>query len=180
MTTASEPLRAARLWEGLPEAVRLEAATAFWEDAQAAAEQAEVVGLVARRINFRPRSVMTLPLERKARLLARMGELSERVAARLLVAYHLGRQRPMMKAFLDALGIPHEDGLIADTIEPPAAGALAAASEGLAAAFPLEAVRLYFSTLLVQDPDTWGGLREVLSRLDAAAPGADRPAGSAG
>jgi hypothetical protein len=175
MPTSSEPLRAARLWKGLPEAVRLEAATAFWEDEQAAPEQAEVVGLIARQINFRPRSVMGLPVQRRARLLARMGQLSEHVAARLLVAYHLGRQRPMMKAFLDALGIPHDDGVIAETMSPPAAGALAAAARDLAAAFPAEAVRLYFSTLLVQDPETWGGLRDVLPRLEAAGPDAERP-----
>ena len=175
MQTSEEPLRAARLWKGLSEAVRLEAAMAFWEDERAAAEQAEVVGLVARRINFRPRSVMALPVERRARLLARLGQVSEQVAVRLLVAYHLGRQRPMMKAFLDTLGIPHDDGVIAETMAPPAAGALAAAARDLAAAFPAEAVRLYFSTLLVQDPETWGGLRDVLSRLETAGQDAGRP-----
>jgi hypothetical protein len=180
MATTNEPLRAAKVWKGLPEAIRLEAAAAFWEDAQAVAEQAEVVGLIARRINFRPRSVMALPAERKARLLARMGLLSESVAARLLVAYHLGRQRPMMKAFLDALGIPHDDGVIADTIAPPSAEALSAASRSLAAAFPVEAVRLYFSTLLVQDPETWGALRDVLAQLAVDGPDVERPAGAAG
>ena len=46
--------------------------------------------------------------------------VSELVAARLLVAYHLEQQRPMMASFLDALGIKHEDGLIADEeLAPP-------------------------------------------------------------
>ncbi len=43
-----------------------------------------------------------------------LGNVSEMIAARLLVAYHLTHQRPMMASFLDALGIAHEDGLIAD------------------------------------------------------------------
>ena len=40
------------------------------------------------------------------------GELSDTVAARALVNYHLERQRPMMAAFLDLLAIPHDNGLI--------------------------------------------------------------------
>ena len=36
------------------------------------------------------------------------------VAARALVNYHLERQRPMMGAFLDSLGITHENGLISE------------------------------------------------------------------
>ena len=40
--------------------------------------------------------------------------MSDLLAARLLIAYHLEHQRPMMGAFLDLLGIAHEDGLIKD------------------------------------------------------------------
>ena len=91
-----------------------------------------------------------------------MPGLSELLAARLLVAYHLQHQRPMMAAFLDALGIQHEDGLIADEeIEPPGPDRLKQAAETLAAAFPPEDVSLYFSTLVWQDPDTWGTLAEI-------------------
>ena len=61
-----------------------------------------------------------MPLEKKTRHLVALPAVSEAVAARLLVAYHLAHQRPMMGRFLDALGIAHEDGLIADeTVTPP-------------------------------------------------------------
>lgn len=155
----------AQLWKDMSEAQRMAAATAFWSDEHSLAEQAEVVGLIARKINFRPKSVLAMPVERKAQQLARLGRLSDLVAARLLVTYHLAHQRPMMGAFLDALGIAHEDGLINEEhVEKPSAEALAAAAEGIAAAYPSEDVRLYFLTLLLQDPDTWGGLEAFVGQ----------------
>jgi hypothetical protein len=66
----------------------------------------------------------------------------------------------MMGAFLDALGIKHENGLIEeDSPKAPAPDTLAAAADHLAATFPRADVGRYFWTLLWQDPDTWGGLQ---------------------
>jgi hypothetical protein len=154
--------RPARLWKGLSEERRLAAASAFWSDEQGVAEQAEMIGVIARQINFRPKSVLSLPLERKARLLARSAQVSDLVAARALVSYHLAHQRPMMKAFLDALGLPHEDGLLNNDIQPPDAEKLQQAGRHLFETFPADDVRLYFTTLLLQDPETWSGLEQVL------------------
>ena len=65
----------------------------------------------------------------------------------------------MMRAFLDALGITHEDGLIADDqIAKPDLEKLKAAAAELASKFPPADVALYFGTLVSQDPDTWAGL----------------------
>ena len=107
---------------------RVAAAAAFWRDEQAALEQAEAVALIARQIKFRPKSVLALPVEKKARHLAGMAQVSDLLAARLLMAYHLEHQRPMMGAFLDALGIKHEEGLI--TEESPTAPEAGAARHG--------------------------------------------------
>ena len=65
-------------------------------------------------MKFRTKSVIALPLERKAKYLATLPNMSDTIAARALVNYHLERQRPMMGAFLDALGIAHENGLISE------------------------------------------------------------------
>jgi hypothetical protein len=76
--------------------------------------------------------------------------------------YHLLQQRPMMAAFLDALGVKHEDGLIADEeMTAPAPEKLQAAVKAVASAFPAEDVSAYLSTLFWQDPDTWGALAEM-------------------
>jgi hypothetical protein len=160
MSSAADEIRPARLWRSMPLEQRGSAAAAFWTDEQAAIEQAEAVALIARQIKFRPKSVLALPVERKAKHLAGLASVSDLLAARLLVSYHLEHQRPMMGAFLDLLGIAHEDGLIKDeSPTPPDAATLDSAARGLAEQFPRGDVARYFWTLLWQDPETWGGLR---------------------
>ncbi len=155
--------RPSQLWKPLTAEQKLQAAQAFWEDENAAAEQAEAIAVIAQRIKFRVKSVVTMATEKKARQLAALPAVSEMVAARLLVSYHLAHQRPMMGGFLDALGIKHEDGMIADEeMKPPSAEALKAAAKTLAESHPQEEVTLYLSTLMWQDPETWGALSESL------------------
>jgi hypothetical protein len=155
----SDDMRPARLWRTLPPDARQAAATAFWSDDQAGLEQAEGVALIAQQIKFRPKSVLALSVEKKAKHLAALGQVSDLLAARLLVSYHLHHQRPMMARFLDLLGITHEDGLITDeTPTAPPPDKLDDAAKTLAAEFPAADVSRYFWTLLWQDPDTWGGL----------------------
>ena len=157
----SEAMRPARLWRSLPSELRVAAAEAFWADEQAALEQAEGVALIARQIKFRPKSVLALPVEKKAKHLAGMTGISDLLAARLLVAYHLQHQRPMMARFLDELGIAHNEGLISDESPPaPDAEKIEKAAQALAAAYPKADVATYFWTLLWQDPETWGALKD--------------------
>ena len=153
-------MRPGNLWRSLPPDARTSAAAAFWRDEQTQLEQAEAIALIARQIKFRPKSVTTLPVEKKAKHLAGMAGVSDLLAARLLIAYHLDQQRPMMAAFLDALGIKHEDGLITEeSPSAPDAAKLDAAVKSLAGSFPKSDVARYFWTLLWQDPETWGGLQ---------------------
>ena len=100
--------RPSQLWKQLSPERKQQSAEAFWSDNNATVEHAEAIVTIAQRIKFRPKSVIALPVEKKARHLVAVGAISELVAARLLVAYHLAHQRPMMGAFLDALGIAHE------------------------------------------------------------------------
>jgi hypothetical protein len=167
MPEASIP-RPSQLWKQLSAERKAQAADAFWRDENAAMEQAEAVATIAQRLKFRPKSAMALPAEKKTRYLLSMPAVPEVVAARLLVVYHLEHQRAMMGAFLDALGIKHENGLIVvEGIDPPDAGALKAAAATLARSYPAEDVSLYLSTLLWQDPDTWGGLFKAPEVLTA-------------
>jgi hypothetical protein len=156
------PVQPARLWKQMPEAKRLLAAEAFWKEREGVEQQLEAMTLIARQLKARPKFVQGLPLERKARYLVTFPHMPDALAARLLVSYHLAQQRPMLKAFLDALGIAHEEGLITSDPEGPiTAERLAAAADALDAAFPPEDVTLYLGTLLSQDPDTWGALSDV-------------------
>lgn len=143
----------------MPAERRFAAAEAFWQDENGAEQQVEAIVAIAQKLKFRPRSVQTQPLERKSRQLAHMHDVSETIATRALIAYHLTAERAMMGAFLDALGIAHEEGLItAEETPAPPAEKTAAAAQLLAEKFPKDRVALYLNTLLTQDPDTWNTL----------------------
>ena len=154
--------RPSQLWKQLNADKKRQAADAFWHDEHAANEQAEAVNLIAQRIKFRLKSVIALPVEKKTQYLLSVPAVSEMIAARMLVAYHLRHQRAMMGAFLDALGIKHEEGIIAEEeVAPPTADALTQAARTIASSYPAEDVSLYLSTLVWQDHDTWGALADL-------------------
>jgi hypothetical protein len=159
-----EQFRPSKLWKQMPPDRRIEAARAFWEDEQSADQQAEAVIALAQRLKFRPKSAATLPLEKRTRYLAALPSVSEVIAARLLVAYHLATKRPMMGRFLDALGIAHENGLITEEeVAKPDRERLQEAAKTLRQEYPEQDVDLYLATLVGQDPDTWGELQDLAS-----------------
>jgi hypothetical protein len=138
-------------------------AESFWGDEQSSEQQAEAIAAIAARMKFRTKSVLALSREKRTKYLATLPTISDSIVARALVAYHLEHQRPMMSAFLDSLGISHDNGLIADDSAPKAdAAALRTAAAELATKYPAEDASLYFATLVSQDPDTWGELAQSL------------------
>jgi hypothetical protein len=151
----------------MPADKRVTAAAAFWRDTDSpeiAAQHAEAVGMLARRLNFRVRSLQALPVERRARHLAQVSDVSDAVATRALIAYHFEAQRPLMAAFLDALGIAHENGLITgEDVSAPAPDVLATAVQTIRASFPSDDVELYLRTLATLDGDTWTHLDGLLT-----------------
>jgi hypothetical protein len=168
MADLAELPRPSQLWKQMSPEQKQQAAEAFWSDDNAGMEQAEAIGYIAQRIKFRPKSVYALPVEKKARHLLAMPGVSEIIAARLLVVYHLAQQRPMMGSFLDALGIAHEEGLIADEdMPPPSEEKLRHAATAIAATYPADDVALYLTTLVWQDFDTWGALADAPERKSA-------------
>ena len=151
--------RPSRIWKRMRPELRQQAAEVFWTDEQAAEQQIEAVGAIAGHMKFRAKSVIGLPLDRKAKYLASLPVMPDTIAARALVSYHLDRQRAMMGAFLDSLGITHEEGLISEeTVPKLEAEKIRTAAADLATKYPPEDVALYFSTLVSQDPETWGEL----------------------
>jgi hypothetical protein len=153
-----------RLWKRMTFDQRLAAARAFWNDEQAADDHVQAVLLIAQQKKFRPKTVLSLELERKARHLASVVSLSDGLAARILVVYHIAEQRPMMSAFLDALDIRHDNGVIEDDVAAPAPEKIGSAAAALAERFPPDSVSLYLNTLFSQDPETWGALGDVPQR----------------
>ena len=149
------PFHPARLWKQLPEAEKLRAADAFWRDPEGLQQQEEAMVLLVQNLKARPRYIQGLPVERKAQHLARYPGMPDLLAARLLVSYHLAHQRPMMGAFLDAVGIAHENGLITADLDGALSAERVAAGVSALAAYPPAGVQLYLATLLAQDPESW-------------------------
>lgn len=162
------PVRPSKLWKDLPPDTRLAAAEAFWRDDRGPdatdPQKIEAVIALAKRLNFRARSIQAQSVDRRSHQLAHLPDVSDAVAARALIAYHLAAKRPLMRAFLDALAIAHEDGIItAEEVAPPDVARLTTAIEALRQAFPAEDVSLYLATLSAVDGDTWAGIDAALA-----------------
>jgi len=163
MSDLSSSPQPAQLWKQMTETQKLRAAEAFWREPDGVEQQVEAMALLAQKLKARPRYIQGLPIEKRARHLAHFPGMPDLLAARILVSYHLGHQRPMMSAFLDAIGITHDNGLITeDPQEPITPEQVQAGRAALEATYPAEDIQLYFATLLAQDPETWGALRSAI------------------
>lgn len=157
---------AARLWKSLDREARERAAEAFWErppeDAAATAAR-EIVAL----LKIRPQAFARLEPQARVRALARLAQPPETVADALLVALHLAERRTLLGAFLDQLGVPHEEGLIEEDVEidPVDAPRARAALAGLREAWEPAAIRLYWNALWLQDRERWAGLAEIADEI---------------
>jgi hypothetical protein len=159
-------LSATRLWKSLPADERMAASTAFF--AEPPPELAgTALGVLARARHMRPQAARALPPEAQARILATVLDPGEPLAQGLLVSLHLGHRRPLLGAFLDALGLPHEDGVLKDEAdaEGPVTVEKAMAAVAAVGAFPAAQVRTYLNTLWLQDPERWGAVEEVAEAI---------------
>jgi len=157
---------ALRLWKSLARDERELAARAFWEqppEEVAASAAHEIVKL----LKMRPNSFHKISPESRVRALAGLAQPPEAVAEALLVAFHLEARRPLLVAFLDALGIPHEEGLIGEEveIEPVTAERARAALALLRSAHGTDAIRVYWNALWLQDRERWDGLAAVADEI---------------
>jgi hypothetical protein len=152
---------ATRLWKRLTREERAAAAThLFAESAPELLGTALAAIIKARKL--RPQVARALPHAEQASMLAGVLEPGEGLAASLLVALHLGERRPLLRAFLDAQGLPHEDGILKDDEDAPVDPAkLREAVARLYAEQPREQVTLYLNTLWLQDVERWGSLADL-------------------
>lgn len=156
-----------KLWKALTPDERAAAITAAMADDQNGWVKATTRAAVAGAIKFRPQTVATWPKQKLVTEAARVPIEDVQLLSAFLVDLHLGTRRPMMAAFLDAVGVKHDDGRIDTEASGPIAVTperLNAAADDLAGRYPLDEVVTYFLTLLLQDPETWGG---TISWLEA-------------
>ena len=151
------------VWELMTEDEQQAAAAALWESADRDT-RAVLEMTLAKDLKFRPQSIRKLPSER---VVSRLVRLAEDVPENLLFQYifhlHMSDRRELLATFLDAAGIPHEDGVLdlPEDYEGPDAANVERAARELVAAEGHEAV-VYLATLKVADRDFWSALDAVL------------------
>jgi len=150
---------ATRLWKNLPPEERLAAATAFFAEPPPELASAALGALVKAR-HLRPQAARSLAPDARARILATVLDPGEPLCQGLLVSLHLGHRRALLGAFLDALSLPHEDGVLKEEADAaaPVTPESAKAAVSTLASFPAGEVRTYLNTLWLQDPERWGAL----------------------
>jgi hypothetical protein len=169
---------ATRLWKRLGPHERLDAATQFWKEPPAEAAAGALAAIVRVR-RMRPQAARALSPEQKASALAQLFDPGETVASALVVCLHLGARRPMLSAFLDLLGIPHEDGVLkeeAAQVPAPDEERARTAVKGLAERFPANEIETYLNALWLQDENHWRALVVASECLatEAKVPSQDR------
>ena len=162
------------VWELMDDDEKKAAAVAFWNEADRESRSAIEVAL-AQDLKFRPQSVRQLSAEKVAGRLVRLADaLPETVLFQYLFHLHMGDRRPLMVEYLDAVGLPHDDGALdlAEDFEGPDQEKVEAAARDLVKAKEHEAL-VYLGTLIVADTDFWKGLEPVLKEhtADGAAVG---------
>jgi hypothetical protein len=154
-----------QLWASLEPEVRLAAARSLYShDWGEAPTRREADFAIMQGMRFRESAVRQLPVDRRAQYVARSIRPTDSLAGSMLLALHLEQRRAMLSAFLDALKIPHADGLIDENhdMKPPSTPSLAKAVKALSERFPADEVELYLATLYVLDRVTWAELGPLL------------------
>jgi hypothetical protein len=158
------------LWKALTHEERAAAVTAALADDENGWVRTTTRGAVAGALKFRPQTVATWPRQKLVAEAARLPLDDASLLSAYLVDLHLGTRRPMMRAFLDSLGVANDDGRIDSATSGPievSPERLRAAADDLVGRYPADEVVTYFLTLLLQDPETWGGAIAWLESLGA-------------
>ena len=156
------------VWELMDDDEKKAAAVAFWNEADRESRAALEVAL-AQDLKFRPQSVRQLSAERVAGRLVRLADsLPETVLFQYLFHLHMSDRRPLMVEYLDAIGLPHDNGALdlPDDFEGPDQEKVEATARDLIKAREHEAL-LYLGTLIVADTDFWKGLEPLFKEYSA-------------
>ena len=149
-----------RLWKALTPDEKSQAITACLADDENGWVKTTTRNAVAAALRFRPQTVATWPRAKLVSEAVRLPLDDAQLLSGYIVDLHLGHRRPMMGAFLDALGIANDDGRIDSEkteVSEQDAAKIARAADALVATYPRDEVVTYFLTLLMQDSAVWGG-----------------------
>ena len=112
-------------------------------------------GEVARLMKFRPHAIKKLPMAQRAKRARTLLERTSNaeLAYEIFGSYLMKTQKELVTDFLDATGVPHEDGMIQSVAEArPAADKIAGAIAQLDEKYEPSDVTLYLSMCAEQWP----------------------------
>jgi hypothetical protein len=122
------------------------------------------LGAVAQAKKVRPVFLERQP--RKDRHVAMLSTLTrpsmELAGATLLRGWLVKRHVQLLKDFLDALGVPHQDGVVEDLPESMDDAKLRAAVETVLAKHPREVVTVYLHAFYEMNEARWSNLKSLL------------------
>lgn len=159
MPTPSSPYRA------LPSARRIQLVTHAIK-AQRESRMLYIQRMVARGGGFRAVTLQTWPPERLAREVVRLNAESAQDELELLQLLYVDLEPAIQTTFLDAAGVQHENGKIAEELEPPYADADAVRRGAVAVrdAHGDDGMH-YLRTIARYGQDAWPGIDDVLAEL---------------
>ena len=155
------------VWDLMTDEEKKLAAAALWLNADRESRMA-VEMVLAKDMKFRPQSVKKLSAERVAPRLARLAsELPETAFFQFLFHLHMAERRDLMVEYLDAVDLPHKEGVLdlPDDAEAPTADATTGPARELLAKHGRDAL-IYLGTLAVADAEFWDGMLPVLEEWD--------------
>ena len=165
LAKSSEEITLPRLWRALTPSEREAALQSLTDDQETRPQLIQFAMSLPRFRAFRPKAVARLTDAELVSAVASSTQLSPEFVRTALVAMHLPGRAPMLGAFLEALGIPHEGGLITEgstVAVPEGSDRMEGAIATLAKEFPRREVTIYLLSLVAMDPVTWKPLAAVL------------------
>ena len=156
------------IWSLMNDDEKKAAAVSFWNGADRESRAGLEVAL-AQDLKFRPQSVRQLSAEKVSGRLVRLAEVvPETVLFQYLFHLHMDGRRPLMVEYLDAVGLPHNDGAleIPEEFEGPDGDKVENAARELVKAHGHQAL-VYLGTLAVADAEFWQALEPVLKAYSA-------------
>ncbi|MCA0377410.1 MAG: hypothetical protein LCH84_17335 [Gemmatimonadetes bacterium] len=120
--------------------------------------------IAARGGGFRAATLLTWPAEKLAKEALRLGALNATDELELLQMLYVDLEPTYQIAFLDAAGVPHENGVMSEDLTAPFAPEerVRAAATALLASHR-DAARHYLQTLVTYNLQGWPGLDAVVS-----------------
>ena len=156
-----------RIWELMGDERRQAAAKAFWENSEQKGAHRQVEQLLAQRLHARPVFVKRLTTEKKAAYVARDMVTMPYLWEAAMISYHFAAHRPMLVDFLNALGIPNDNGHYesGESVQPPSEESVEQAVKTLLEKYDRTDVLVYLGAVVIQDPVFWAKLQPVVERM---------------